>query len=108
MLPSTLQAFMALARPGNLRELHMVLTSAAVRANGVNLALQHLPYECRAPSADREPAALKRAERETILDALSVSAGNKKRTTDRLGIARSTLYRKMRALGIGQADTCDT
>ncbi|MBV6756124.1 sigma-54-dependent Fis family transcriptional regulator [Rhodococcus opacus] len=110
MLPSTLQALMALAWPGNLRELHMVLTSAAVRANGVDLALQHLPYEYRAPSADREPAALKRAERETILDALSVSAGNKKRAADRLGIARSTLYRKMRALGIDEKrwDTCDT
>ena len=46
----------------------------------------------------------------TILDALSVSARNKKSAADRLGIARSTLYRKVRALGIDEKrwDTADT
>ena len=45
---------------------------------------------------------LQRSERESVLDALSVSHGNKKAAAGQLGIARSTLYRKMRALGIDE------
>jgi transcriptional regulator of acetoin/glycerol metabolism len=39
-------------------------------------------------------------ERAAILDALAVTRGNVKAAADRLRVARSTLYRRIRALGI--------
>jgi transcriptional regulator of acetoin/glycerol metabolism len=45
---------------------------------------------------------MQRSERESVLDALSVNRGSKKAAADQLGIARSTLYRKMRALSIDE------
>ena len=45
-------------------------------------------------------AARSRFEREFILKALAAQQGNISRTADVLGVERSNLYRKMRALGI--------
>jgi sigma-54 dependent transcriptional regulator, acetoin dehydrogenase operon transcriptional activator AcoR len=100
--PSALQALMTMPWPGNVRELRMVLTSAAVRAPGREIDLRHLPAEYRGASTRRRLSSLQRSERESVLDALSVSHGNKKAAAGQLGIARSTLYRKMRALGIDE------
>jgi transcriptional regulator of acetoin/glycerol metabolism len=97
---TTLQALMALDWPGNLRELDAVLSAAVLRSMGSDIALVHLPAEYRRPAPRRRLPSLKRAERETILEALATSAGNKFAAAESLGIARSTLYRKMRALGI--------
>jgi transcriptional regulator of acetoin/glycerol metabolism len=91
---------MALDWPGNLRELDAVLSAAVLRSMGSDIALVHLPAEYRRPAPRRRLPSLKRAERETILEALATSAGNKFAAAESLGIARSTLYRKMRALGI--------
>jgi DNA-binding NtrC family response regulator len=98
--PNALQALMAMEWSGNIRELRMVLISAAVRAPGREIDLRHFPAEYRGTGTRRHLTSLKRSERESVLDALSVSRGNKKAAADSLGIARSTLYRKMRALGI--------
>jgi transcriptional regulator of acetoin/glycerol metabolism len=99
---ATLQALMALGWPGNVRELDAVLSAALLRAMGSDVALTHLPPEYRQTAPRRAMPSLKRAERETILEALTDAAGNKLVAAERLGIARSTLYRKMRALGIDE------
>jgi transcriptional regulator of acetoin/glycerol metabolism len=39
-------------------------------------------------------------EREAILDALRDAGGNKQAAADRLGLSRSTLYRKLTAYSI--------
>jgi transcriptional regulator of acetoin/glycerol metabolism len=91
---------MALDWPGNLRELDAALSAGLLRAMGSDIALTHLPSEYRQAAPRRRLASLKRAERETILAALDDAAGNKLAAAERLGIARSTLYRKMRALGL--------
>jgi transcriptional regulator of acetoin/glycerol metabolism len=95
-----LQVLMALDWPGNLRELDAALSAGLLRAMGSDIALTHLPSEYRQAAPRRRLASLKRAERETILAALDDAAGNKLAAAERLGIARSTLYRKMRALGL--------
>ncbi|MEV6986985.1 helix-turn-helix domain-containing protein [Sphaerisporangium sp. NPDC051017] len=95
-----LQALMAQQWPGNVRELGSVLKSARVRAMGSDIALTHLPSEYRAAPTTRTLLGLKKTERDAILDALAEAASNKHLAAERLGIARSTLYRKMRALGI--------
>jgi two-component system nitrogen regulation response regulator NtrX len=48
----------------------------------------------------RLQAARARFERDFILKALAAQNGNISRTADALGVERSNLYRKMRALGI--------
>lgn len=98
--PATLQTLTGLDWPGNIRELEAVLTSAVVRSMGSDITQAHLPPEYRSSPARHRLASLERAERDTILQALADADGNKLAAAERLGIARSTLYRKMRALGI--------
>jgi transcriptional regulator of acetoin/glycerol metabolism len=98
--PATLQTLTGFDWPGNIRELEAVLTSAAVQSMGSDITQAHLPPEYRSSPTRHRLASLARAERDTILQALADAAGNKLAAAQRLGIARSTLYRKMRALGI--------
>ncbi len=98
------QALAALADhdwPGNIRELQSIL-SAALSASGDEpmIRLDHLPGRYRAPNRERRMSAIERAERKAIEEALEHAEGNKLAAAGSLGIARSTLYRKMRALGI--------
>lgn len=98
------QAAAALAAhdwPGNIRELQSILT-AALSASGHEpvIRLEHLPGRYRAPDRERRMSTIERAERKAIEEALQHAEGNKLAAAGSLGIARSTLYRKMRALGI--------
>ncbi|WP_101833951.1 helix-turn-helix domain-containing protein [Frankia canadensis] len=54
----------------------------------------------RARAARRQLHGLERVEAQAILQALAEAAGNKKVAADALGIARLTLYRKVRAFGV--------
>ncbi|WP_224167208.1 helix-turn-helix domain-containing protein [Arthrobacter sp. StoSoilA2] len=85
--------------PGNIRELGAVLASARLRAGGADIGDSHLPAEYRRAAGNPLPS-LQRSERETIVAALDDCRGNKLAAADLLGIARSTLYRKMRSLRI--------
>jgi transcriptional regulator of acetoin/glycerol metabolism len=59
-----------------------------------------LPVALRAQAARRPLHGLERAEAQAIIEAMERFGGNKKAAADSLGIARSTLYRKVRALGL--------
>ncbi|HKT58832.1 MAG TPA: helix-turn-helix domain-containing protein, partial [Gemmatimonadales bacterium] len=59
-----------------------------------------LPPEYVARAARRQLAALEQIEAQTIVRALREAGGNKHQAALALGIARSTLYRKIRALGL--------
>lgn len=100
--PAALQILMARDWPGNVRELESVLASAIMHSMGSDIALQHLPHGYRdpAPTYRRNISNLERVERDAVIQALEETGGNKAAAADRLGIARSTLYRKIRALGI--------
>lgn len=102
LLPGAARVLAALDWPGNLRELESVLVTALTRSMGLDIAKEHLPAGYRAPVARDQGAALQRAERDVVLEALVETKGNKLAAAERLGIARSTLYRKMRALGIDE------
>ncbi len=92
--------------PGNIRELRNIVERAFLHAYGDSwVTSHHLPSEWQQQyglqEAPSEPLPLLRElERQTIQQAIteapSISAAAKK-----LGIARSTLYRKMEELGIG-------
>lgn len=100
--PATLRTLTKLDWPGNIRELESVLATAITRSLGSDICLEHLPTEYRSTDNRAGASSLQRAERDIVLEALSETQGNKLAAAKRLGIARSTLYRKMRILGIDQ------
>lgn len=91
--------------PGNVRELENVLEHAFVLCRGGLIEMHHLPPELR--PADFAPGrttdgfnTLEAMEKTQITKALHRHQGNRKRTARDLGIDASTLYRKIRSLGI--------
>jgi PAS domain S-box-containing protein len=89
--------------PGNVRELENIIEQAFVLCRGGLLEMQHLPAELRPPAAAPSPSgaqSLRGAERCMIEAALQRNSGNRQRTSRELGIDPSTLYRKIKALGI--------
>ncbi len=96
--------------PGNVRELRNVMESVGLTAAGETIDWADLPDEIRGAkpsSASLRPApaspsgSLDDAEAETIRAAVSAEGGNLTRAASRLGIAKSTLYAKLRAHGLG-------
>jgi transcriptional regulator of acetoin/glycerol metabolism len=51
-----------------------------------------------------EIVSLEESERDAILEALTVSGGNRSRAARALGISRQTLYTKLSKYRIGRAD----
>ncbi|MBM7366944.1 sigma-54-dependent Fis family transcriptional regulator [Gordonia hydrophobica] len=98
--PATHRVLVAHDWPGNIRELDALLGTALISSMGFDIRLEDLPDEYRSIAPGRTMTPLERGEREAIMRALEESVGNKSLAADRLGIARSTLYRKIRALGL--------
>ncbi len=97
----TLDLLAAHRWPGNLRELAGVVAETAARRSAGDLTVRDLPEAYRRPTTAGESAGeLARAEREAIEAALRACDGNKLRAARRLGISRSTLYSRLRALHI--------
>lgn len=96
----TLDALRALERyqwPGNLTELaHLVKTLAENRRAAGPVGRAELPDSVREGLAARPLSPMEHAERTAILQALRRNGDNKARTAADLGIARATLYRKLR------------
>ncbi len=99
--------------PGNVRELRNVIERLIIMAPGETIGAHDLAFLDGAlagvvvegagdesPDAPSLQAARTRFEREFILKTLAAQNGNISRTADVLGVERSNLYRKMRALGI--------
>ena len=96
--------------PGNVRELENIIEQAFVLCRGGLIDLHHLPPELR-PAAGRSsrddegPTTLESMERMLIAEALRRHEGNRKQAAADLGIDPSTLYRKLKALGIEAPST---
>ena len=88
--------------PGNVRELENIIEQAFVLCRGGLIEMEHLPVELRPQvvSPAGGPTSLEAMERRLIGDALERSKGNRKRAARELGIDPSTLYRKLKALGL--------
>jgi transcriptional regulator of acetoin/glycerol metabolism len=94
------QLLQRLPWPGNVRELERVLRAASARRHTGDVRVEDLPPHLLAEAAPRPLTALEHAELEAIVEALEEAGGNKRDAARRLGIARSTLYRKLRAYGL--------
>jgi len=98
--PEVLRALMRYPWPGNARELRRVARALMVRRPTGQLTVDDLPAEVRADAAPAGLSPMAALERQAILDALRDAAGNKQAAADRLGVSRSTLYRKLSAYAI--------
>ena len=90
--------------PGNVRELENAMERAVALARGSRVELEDLPEEIR--QAFPKPVAtqgtvrpLDDIERDYILAALEVNAGNQTHTAAQLQIGSATLYRKLKSYG---------
>jgi PAS domain S-box-containing protein len=87
--------------PGNLRELRNALERATLLARGAPIGLEHLPAEVRAlPEVTVPGESLEDLERRHILEVLERAGGHRSHAAVALGISRSTLARKLAALGV--------
>ena len=103
--PETYEAFLSYDWPGNIRELENVMERAFILCRGPVITPEHLPpglVPSKQPlmTASSLQKASGRAEASLIREVLERNGGNKAKTARELGIHKSTLYRKIKRLGL--------
>mgnify|MGYP001467943048 CR=1 FL=1 len=93
--------------PGNVRELENIIEHAFVMCQGEKLEVEHLPVEFRESfmtASDTKPSSFhdrfQESEENIIKDALQRNLGRRSSTAKDLGIHPSTLWRKMKRVGL--------
>jgi transcriptional regulator with PAS, ATPase and Fis domain len=100
--PAALKALLAYDYPGNIRELENAIEHAFVLTPGTLIRPEHLPESLspREPSIPAEARTLDELERHFIENVIRNNGYNRSAAAKELGIHKSTLYRKIRKLGI--------
>jgi PAS domain S-box-containing protein len=101
--PEALSALRRHPLPGNVRELENAVEHAFVMCHGPEIRLEHLPPHI---TSQVLPHGVSRGEtrneKEIILETLRRYNGNRSLAAVELGMHRSTLWRKMKTLGISR------
>jgi two-component system nitrogen regulation response regulator NtrX len=108
LTPPALQMLQEHHWPGNVRELRNLIERIVILNPQSRIDARHIPLQpSRRAGTDKPPDRYgslqdvrEAAEREYIQKKLEEANGNVSRTAELLGLERSNLYRKMRALGI--------
>ncbi len=102
-----IEVLRAYSWPGNVRELRNLMERIVIMNPQVRIDARHIPLPASRKAPERgpeRPASLhevrQAAERDYILKKLEDAGGNVSRAAEVLGLERSNLYKKMRALGI--------
>jgi two-component system nitrogen regulation response regulator NtrX len=94
--------------PGNVRELRNVVERIAILSTSDAITREFIPLEIRAPQEAGPPSSLEearaQAERERIRQALEEARGNVSAAARALGVERTRLHKRIRALGLGRDD----
>jgi len=103
--PDVLGILMNHNYPGNIRELENIIEHAFVLCSNGNIQAQHLPGHLSIPpippkNRDSLFNTLKPVEANTILNALKRNNFSRKATARELGMHKSTLFRKIKRLGL--------
>jgi transcriptional regulator of acetoin/glycerol metabolism len=102
--PQALALLMAHDYPGNIRELENIIEHAFILCPSGRIELRHLPEdliarESRVSSVDMN-ATIQAVEAQAIRQAIQRHNGNRLAAARELGIHKSTLFRKIRALAL--------
>ena len=100
MSPAALQSFVQYRWPGNITELVDTLTALVSQVHASVIERRHLPRHLQQAPPRRHLTLIEAAERDAIIKALDAAAGNKSEAAALLGIGRTTLYRRLRQLGL--------
>lgn len=100
MSPAALQSFVQWSWPGNMTELVETLSALVTSVPSTVIERKHLPRHLQQAPPRRRMTLLETAEREAIVKALDAASGNKSEAAELLGMGRTTLYRKLRQLGL--------
>jgi transcriptional activator for dhaKLM operon len=102
-----LQALTEYPWPGNIREIETIMERAALLFEGPQIELTHLPPAIvkrsalmKGKSVAQPVQTLVEAEKSAITAATQAAHGNLTKAAQSLGISRTTLWRKMKELGI--------
>ncbi|MFA4943423.1 MAG: sigma 54-interacting transcriptional regulator [Lentisphaeria bacterium] len=108
--PESMALLLAHDWPGNVRELENVVERAFILCSGPWIEPRHLPEELRhaaapppaaaAAAAPKLGTARRAAEEQAIRAALAATHGNRQAAAASLGLHKTTLFRRMKALGI--------
>ena len=92
--------------PGNARELRNAIERMAILSPGDRLEMESVPVEIRLPRDTRPRSGLKEArdsaERDQILRALEAARWNVSAAARALGLERTHLHKRIRALGLSR------
>ncbi|MBB5142981.1 transcriptional regulator with PAS, ATPase and Fis domain [Desulfovibrio intestinalis] len=110
--PAVIEALKAYPWPGNVRELQNVCERACILADGNSIRLDCLPRHIFEQHenvlVDAKPhiplghTSMDDLCEDLVRKTLEASGGNISKASETLGIARTTLYRKMKKYGLGQ------
>ncbi len=108
---NAVKALMEYDWPGNVRELKNTIENVLILNPDEILSEAHLPPTLKKGDHASNPNMftqlrdnIKSFEKDVIIAALKRYRGNKSRASKELGISRSILYRKMKALGLEEKD----
>ena len=108
--PEAIETMQRYQWPGNVRELQNVVERAVLLGKGDQISPEDFPttLAAGAPILSRSTAgrnlkeSLENPERTIILDMLQANHWNRNATAEALGINRTTLYKKMKRLGLDE------
>jgi transcriptional activator for dhaKLM operon len=105
--PEALDLLVEYEYPDNVRELVQIVEHAFAKCRGKQIRLRHLPERLLAPAADAEPEgaeeisdSIEMLERDFMLRVLTENRWRLNAVAEQLGLSRTTLWRKLKRLGI--------
>ena len=99
--PEAVERLIGFNWPGNVRQLQNEIQRAVLLSEGSEITAADLSISAaKAADTNADFTLLEGVERNTILQMLKQTNGNKLETAKRLGIGRQTLYNKIKAYGI--------
>ncbi len=101
---NTLDKLLEYSWPGNVRELENAIEYSFVTTRGDVITLENLPRQISTFSftdtVNHENVTDKTQEKESIINALEATGGNKTKAAELLGYSRVTLWKKIKQFGI--------
>jgi len=97
--PAAMRVIARYSWPRNITQLEEALAAALLRRPVGDIQPEDLPGYCL-DSARRQLTGMEALERDAIVNALRDAGGNRVQAAATLGIARSSLYRKLKSFGI--------